>query len=57
MKASLRSAFKFNGPKKLKKISFNNIAAMKVSAILDYDGTNSSSADTNLENVRFYQKC
>ena len=57
MKAALRNAFKFIGPKKLKKISFSNIAAMKISAILDYNCTNSFSADTNLKNVRFYQKC
>ena len=36
-------AFDFNGPNKLDKISFNNIVAMKIS--------------TNLDTVRFYQKC
>ena len=40
-----------------KKISFNNIAAMKISAILECYSTNSSLADTNLDIVRFYQKC
>ena len=57
MKPAMRDAFKFNGPEKLKKISFNNIAAMRISAILKCNSTNSSSADTNLDTVRFYQKC
>ena len=39
-----------------KKISFNNIAAMKISAILECYSTNSSLADSNLDTVRFYQK-
>ena len=57
MKAAMRDAFKFNEPKKLKKITFSNIAAMKISAILECNSTNSSSAETNLDTVRFYQKC
>ena len=42
-----------------KKISFNNIAAMKISAklVLECYSANSSLADTNLGTVRFYQKC
>ena len=40
-----------------KKISFNNIAAMKISAIFECNSANSFLADTNLDIVRFYQKC
>ena len=40
-----------------KKISFSNVAAMKIRAILECYSTNSSLADTNLGTVRFYQKC
>ena len=46
MKAAMRDAFKCHGPRKFKKFSFNNIAAMKISAILDCNSTNSFSADT-----------
>ena len=38
---------------KLKKISFNNIVAMKISAALECISTNSTRADTNLDTVRF----
>ena len=36
---------------------FINIAAMKISAVFDCNSANDSSADTNLDTVRFYQKC
>ena len=57
MKAAMRDAFKFNGLNKLKKITFGNIAAMKISAIITCDSTNIFSAYTNLDTVRFYQTC
>ena len=53
----MRVAFNFNGPNKLGKISFNNIVAMEISPVFECDSTNSSSADTNLDTVRFYRKC
>ena len=36
----MRVALKFNGPKKLKKISFKNIAAMEISAVFECNSTN-----------------
>ena len=56
LKAAMRVAFKFNGPNKLKKINFTNIAAMKITAVFECNGTNSSAAGTNLDTIRFYQK-
>ena len=53
----MRVDFKFNGPKKLEKIIFNNIVAMNISVVFECNITNGSSADTNLDTVRFYQKC
>ena len=48
-------AFNFNECKKLEKNSFNNILAIKVSFEFEFNSTNSSSADTNLDTFRFYQ--
>ena len=49
--------FNFNGCNKLEKNSFNNnILAIKTSFAFEFNSTNSSSADTNLDNYRFYQK-
>ena len=53
---NMRGAFKFNGCNKLEKNSFNNIVAMKISVVCEFNSTNSSSADTNLATFRFYQK-
>ena len=39
---------------KLKKISFNNVAVMKISAVFECNSTHSASVDTNLDTVRFY---
>ena len=33
------------------------VAVMKISALLGCNSTNSSSADTNLERIRFFRKC
>ena len=52
----MRGAFKFNGCNKLEKNGFNNILAMKISVVFEFNSTNSSSADTNLATFRFYQK-
>ena len=52
----MRGAFNFNGCSKLEKNSFNNILAMKISVVFEFNSTNSSSADTNLDTFRFYQK-
>ena len=41
---------------KLKKNRVNNILAMKINFAFEFNSTNSSSADTNLETFRFYQK-
>ena len=43
-------------PNKLEKISFNNIVAMKISAVFKCNSTIRSWADSNLDTVRFYQK-
>ena len=53
----MQVAFSFNGPNKLEKISFNNILAMKISAVFECHSASSYSANTNLDTVRFYQKC
>ena len=42
----MRVAFNFNGLIKLEKINFNNIEAMKISAVFEFYSTNSSSTDT-----------
>ena len=52
----MRGAFKFSGCNKLGKNTFNNIFAMKISVVLEFNSTNSSSADTNLATFRVYQK-
>ena len=52
----MRGAFKFDGCNNLEKNSFNNILAMKISVVFEFNSTNSSSADTNLATFRFYQK-
>ena len=52
----MRGAFEFNGCNKLEKNSFNNVLAMKISVVFEFNSTNSSSADTNLATFRFYQK-
>ena len=41
---------------KLERNSFHNILAMKISVVVEFDSTNISSADTNLDTFRFYQK-
>ena len=38
----MRDAFSFNGPNKLEKISFNNIVAMRISAVFECNSTNST---------------
>ena len=45
----MRVAFSFNGPNKLEKISFNNIVAMKISAVFECNSTNSSLANANTD--------
>ena len=52
----MRNAFNFNECNKLEKNSFNNILAMKISIVFEFNSTNSSSADTNLDTCRFYEK-
>ena len=52
----MRGDLNFNGCNKLEKNSFTNILAMKISAVFEFNSTNSSSADTNLDTFRFYQK-
>ena len=49
-------AFSFNGCNKLEKNSFNNILAIKISFVFEFNSTNSFSAHTNLDTFRFYQK-
>ena len=48
--------FNFNRCSMLEKKSFNNILIMKIRVVFEFNSTNSSSADTNLDNFRFYQK-
>ena len=45
----MQVAFKFNGCNKLEQDSFNRIVAVKINVIFEFNSTNSSSADTNLE--------
>ena len=52
----MRVEFNFNGCNKLEKNSFSNIVAMKISIVSEFNNTNSSLADTNLDTVKFYQK-
>ena len=42
----MRVAFNFNGLIKLEKNNFNNIEAVKISAVFEVYSTNSSSTDT-----------
>ena len=39
---------------KLEKNSFNNILALKIIGVFEFNRTNISSADTNLDTFRFY---
>ena len=48
--------FNFDGCSKLEKKSFNYVLAMKISFVLEFNSTNSFSADTNLNTYRYYQK-
>ena len=48
--------FNFNGCNKLEKKSFNYVLAMKISFVLEFNSTNSFSADTNLDTFRYYKK-
>ena len=50
----MRVAFNFNGPNEFKKITFNNIVAINISAVFECNSINSSSVDPNLDIVRFY---
>ena len=49
----MRVAFSFNGPNKLEKISFNNIVAMRISAVFGVivPTVLKNSATTNLDTV------
>ena len=42
----MRVVFNFNGPNKWEKINFNSIVAVKISAVFEFNSTNSSSADS-----------
>ena len=55
LERTMGGAFNFNGCKKLEKNSFNNILAMKISFVFEFNSTNSSSGGTNLGTFRFYQ--
>ena len=48
--------FNFDGCNKFEKKSFNYVLAMKISFVLEFNSTNSFSADTNLDTFRYYQK-
>ena len=48
------SSFNFNGCNKLEKNSFNNILAMKISVLFEFNSTDSSSADTSLDDSATY---
>ena len=50
----MRVTFSFNGL--ALSFNFNNMLAMKISAVFEFNSTNSSSADTNRDTLRFYQK-
>ena len=52
LERTMRGALNFNGCNKLEK----NILAMTISVVFEFNSTNSSSADTNLDTFRFYQK-
>ena len=52
----MRDALNFNGCNKFEKNSFNNILAMKISVVFEFNNTISSSPDTKLDTFRFYQK-
>ena len=52
----MQSAFNFNGWNKLEKKSFYNILAMNISVAFEFNSTDTSSADTNQDTFRFYQK-
>ena len=36
--------------------SFNNILTLKIRVVFEFNSTNSSSADTNLDTFKFFQK-
>ena len=40
----------------MEKNNFNHILAIKISVAFEFNSTNSSKADTNLDTFRFYQK-
>ena len=42
----MRVVFNFNGPNKWEKMNFNSIVAVKISAVFEFNSTNSSSADS-----------
>ena len=49
-------SFIFNGwVTKLEKKSFNNILVKKISVVFEFNSTNSSSADTNVDTFTSYQ--
>ena len=52
----MQGAFNFNGCNKLEKNSFYNTLAVKISVVLELNSTNSSSANTNQDTFRLYQK-
>ena len=54
LKGVMQVVFNFNGCNKLEKYNFSNIVVMKVSVVFEFNNTNRSSADTNLDNFRFY---
>ena len=57
LERTMRGAFNFKAcNNKLENNSFNYILAMKNSVTFEFNSTNSSSADTNLDTFRFYQK-
>ena len=56
LERTMGGPFNFSGCNKLEKNSFNNILAMSVSFVIEFNSTNSSSADTNLDTFRFYQQ-
>ena len=39
----------------LKRTTFNNIFAMEISVVFEFNSTNSTSADANVDTFRFYQ--
>ena len=52
----MRLGFNLNGCKKVEQKDLNNIMAMTINVTFEFCSTNRSSADTNLDTFRFYQK-